>query len=73
MKWDLTLESVPPFTVPPAMNEHSEKRVSAVWRMSETRQGEQCDTLRQYERQGVLALPRLSANGYWQYPAEALR
>lgn len=31
------------------------------------------DTLRHYERKGVLPRPRRSANGYRQYPPEALR
>jgi DNA-binding transcriptional MerR regulator len=30
------------------------------------------DTLRHYERKGVLARPRRGANGYRQYPSEAL-
>jgi DNA-binding transcriptional MerR regulator len=34
--------------------------------------GVSTDTLRHYERKGVLAAPRRSANGYREYPAEAL-
>jgi DNA-binding transcriptional MerR regulator len=34
--------------------------------------GVSTDTLRHYERKGVLARPRRSANGYREYPAEAL-
>ncbi|HKY04809.1 MAG TPA: heavy metal-responsive transcriptional regulator [Blastocatellia bacterium] len=34
--------------------------------------GVSTDTLRHYERKGVLAAPRRSPNGYRQYPAEAL-
>jgi len=34
--------------------------------------GVSSDTLRHYERKGVLARPRRGANGYRQYPAEAL-
>ncbi|HEY0007042.1 MAG TPA: heavy metal-responsive transcriptional regulator [Pyrinomonadaceae bacterium] len=34
--------------------------------------GVSTDTLRHYERKGVLAAPRRSANGYRVYPAEAL-
>ncbi len=35
--------------------------------------GVSSDTLRHYERKGVLARPRRSCNGYRQYPAEALQ
>ena len=35
--------------------------------------GVSTDTLRHYERKGVLPRPRRSANGYRQYPPEALR
>ena len=35
--------------------------------------GVSTDTLRHYERKGVLARPRRSSNGYRQYPAEALQ
>jgi DNA-binding transcriptional MerR regulator len=35
--------------------------------------GVSTDTLRHYERKGVLPRPRRSANGYRQYPTEALR
>ena len=34
--------------------------------------GVSTDTLRHYERKGVLARPRRSANGYREYPAESL-
>lgn len=34
--------------------------------------GVSTDTLRHYERKGVLAAPRRSPNGYRQYPAEAV-
>jgi DNA-binding transcriptional MerR regulator len=34
--------------------------------------GVSTDTLRHYERKGVLPSPRRSANGYREYPAEAL-
>jgi DNA-binding transcriptional MerR regulator len=34
--------------------------------------GVSTDTLRHYERKGVLAVPRRSENGYREYPAEAL-
>nr|MDQ5839375.1 MerR family transcriptional regulator [Acidobacteriota bacterium] len=34
--------------------------------------GVSTDTLRHYERKGVLACPRRSANGYREYPADAL-
>jgi DNA-binding transcriptional MerR regulator len=34
--------------------------------------GVSTDTLRHYERKGVLAAPRRSVNGYREYPAEAL-
>jgi DNA-binding transcriptional MerR regulator len=34
--------------------------------------GVSTDTLRHYERKGVLAAPRRSANGYREYPPEAL-
>lgn len=34
--------------------------------------GVSTDTLRHYERKGVLARPRRAANGYRQYPPEAL-
>jgi DNA-binding transcriptional MerR regulator len=34
--------------------------------------GVSTDTLRHYERKGVLARPRRSVNGYREYPAEAL-
>lgn len=34
--------------------------------------GVSTDTLRHYERKGVLPAPRRSANGYRQYPAHAL-
>lgn len=34
--------------------------------------GVSTDTLRHYERKGVLARPRRTANGYRQYPPEAL-
>jgi DNA-binding transcriptional MerR regulator len=34
--------------------------------------GVSTDTLRHYERKGVLARPRRSANGYREYPPEAL-
>ena len=34
--------------------------------------GVSTDTLRHYERRGVLARPRRSANGYREYPAQAL-
>ena len=34
--------------------------------------GVSADTLRHYERKGVMALPPRSANGYRRYPAEAL-
>src|SRR5205085_11766296 len=34
--------------------------------------GVSTDTLRHYERKGVLAPPRRSANGYREYPADAL-
>jgi DNA-binding transcriptional MerR regulator len=34
--------------------------------------GVSTDTLRHYERKGVLAAPRRSPNGYREYPAEAL-
>jgi DNA-binding transcriptional MerR regulator len=44
------------------------------WRASELAQaaGISTDTLRHYERKGVLTAPRRSANGYREYPAEAL-
>ena len=35
--------------------------------------GVSTDTLRHYERKGVLARPRRSGNGYRQYPATALQ
>ena len=35
--------------------------------------GVSSDTLRHYERKGVLLRPRRSANGYRQYPADALQ
>src|SRR5215218_3568046 len=35
--------------------------------------GVSTDTLRHYERKGVLAAPRRSANGYREYPPEALQ
>ena len=35
--------------------------------------GVSADTLRHYERKGVLARPRRGANGYRRYPAEALQ
>ena len=35
--------------------------------------GVSTDTLRHYERKGVLPRPRRSANGYRQYPPDALR
>ena len=35
--------------------------------------GVSTDTLRHYERKGVLARPRRSSNGYRQYPTEALQ
>ena len=35
--------------------------------------GVSSDTLRHYERKGVLARPRRLSNGYRQYPAEALQ
>ena len=34
--------------------------------------GVSTDTLRHYERKGVLPAPRRSPNGYREYPAEAL-
>ena len=34
--------------------------------------GVSTDTLRHYERKGVLGAPRRSANGYREYPPEAL-
>ncbi len=34
--------------------------------------GVSTDTLRHYERKGVLGRPRRSANGYREYPPEAL-
>jgi DNA-binding transcriptional MerR regulator len=34
--------------------------------------GVSTDTLRHYERKGVLQRPRRAANGYRQYPPEAL-
>ena len=34
--------------------------------------GVSADTLRHYERRGVLARPRRAQNGYREYPAEAL-
>src|SRR5207247_8757529 len=34
--------------------------------------GVSTDTLRHYERKGLLARPRRSANGYREYPASAL-
>ena len=34
--------------------------------------GVSADTLRHYERKGVLARPRRGSNGYREYPAEAL-
>jgi DNA-binding transcriptional MerR regulator len=38
-----------------------------------TRAGVSADTLRHYERKGLLAAPHRSANGYRQYPASALQ
>jgi DNA-binding transcriptional MerR regulator len=35
--------------------------------------GVSADTLRHYERKGVLARPRRGSNGYREYPAEALQ
>ncbi|HEX5707370.1 MAG TPA: heavy metal-responsive transcriptional regulator [Pyrinomonadaceae bacterium] len=44
------------------------------WRAGELAKaaGVSTDTLRHYERKGVLAAPRRSRNGYREYPAEAL-
>jgi DNA-binding transcriptional MerR regulator len=68
----LTLEPVPAFTI------HGEIGVTVV--KSSFRSGElaelagvSTDTLRHYERKGVLVRPSRKVNGYRQYPAAALQ
>jgi DNA-binding transcriptional MerR regulator len=52
----------------------AEKRVSSELRSGEVarRAGVSADTLRHYERRGLLGKPRRLANGYRAYPPEAL-
>ncbi len=49
-----------------------EKKVSMLAGELAAAAGVSTDTLRHYERKGVLARPRRAANGYRQYPPEAL-
>lgn len=67
----LTLESVPPFTILGAMNSSPKNeflRSAELARLA----GVSADTLRHYERKGVLTRPRRAGNGYREYPAAAL-
>jgi DNA-binding transcriptional MerR regulator len=69
---DLTLESVPPFTIFGVTGMSSEKRFYRSGELAELA-GVSSDTLRHYERKGVLARPLRKANDYRQYPVSALQ
>lgn len=66
----LTLESVPTFTILP-VGDLSNRYLSS-GQLAELA-GVSTDTLRHYERKGVLGRPRRGSNGYRQYPSEALQ
>lgn len=72
MKNRLTLELVPPFTIFGVTGMSFEK---SFYRSGELAAlaGVSSDTLRHYERKGVLARPLRKANDYRQYPASALQ
>jgi len=67
----LTLESVPTSTIL-SVRDVSNKDYLSSGQLAELA-GVSTDTLRYYERQRVLPRPRRGANGYRQYPAEALQ
>jgi len=67
----LTLESVPTSTIL-SVRDVSNKDCLSSGQLAELA-GVSTDTLRYYERQRVLPHPRRSANGYRQYPPEALQ
>ena len=67
----LTLESIPAFTIPLVIAVNNNRAFSSGELASLA--GVSSDTLRHYERKGVLTRPRRSSNGYRQYPAEALQ
>ena len=64
----LTLELVPDFRMRKSMSD----RTLRSGQLAEAT-GVSSDTLRYYERKGVLARPRRSANGYRLYPFEAIK
>jgi MerR family transcriptional regulator, copper efflux regulator len=66
------LESIPAFTIDDVTAMSLEKRFLSSGALAKLA-GVSADTLRHYERKGVLARPRRAANGYRQYPAEALQ
>jgi DNA-binding transcriptional MerR regulator len=74
MKKCLTLEPVPASTMISRDLMREEKSKPEYLRSSELARlaGLSTDTLRHYERKGLLARPRRSANGYREYPASAL-
>jgi len=72
MKNRLTLESIPPFTILGVTGMSSKKQFYSSGELAEL-VGVSSDTLRHYERKGVLAQPLRKANDYRQYPASALQ
>jgi DNA-binding transcriptional MerR regulator len=71
VKNSLTLELVPPFTIFGVTGMSSEKSFYRSGELAELA-GVSTDTLRHYERKGVLSRPLRKANDYRQYPASAL-
>ena len=70
----LTLEPVPGFTITPGERVREEKTMREYLRSGDLARlaGVSTDTLRHYERKGLLAPPRRSANGYREYPSSDL-
>ena len=68
----LTLESVPALTMLGAMKMSLDKELLNSGELAKLA-GVSTDTLRHYERKGVLARPQRSGNGYRQYPKNALQ
>jgi DNA-binding transcriptional MerR regulator len=67
----LTLESIPRFTLLHVDDNFSHRSSFLPGELAEAA-GVSTDTLRHYERKGVLPRPPRSANGYRHYPASAL-
>jgi len=67
----LTLESVRHFIMTDVREDPSKKSYVRAGELARAA-GVSTDTLRHYERKGVLPKPRRSANGYREYPPEAL-